>query len=114
MYYGEQKELLEELHQKSGKDIHVAQFTLTQNKEGNYSSYCVWSKGVMSLLPKTDLVMFHDPDKPEAEQTIPVKWDDVVAVIGVLMLDAEMFPPRFYVSKFPTEEQFAKMPKLNF
>jgi hypothetical protein len=112
MLYDEQKELLERIHQKTGKDIHVAQFTLTQNDEGNYCSYCVWSKGVMSLLPKTNLVMLHDPDKPEAEQTIPVKWDDIVAAVGDLMLDAEMFPPRFYVSKFPTAEQFARMPQL--
>jgi hypothetical protein len=32
-----------------------------------------------------------------------------VKVVGDLMLDTRMFPPRFYVSKFPNEEQIAAM-----
>jgi hypothetical protein len=35
------------------------------------------------------------------------KWDNVMWIAGGLSLDTQMFPARFYVSKFPTEEQLA-------
>jgi hypothetical protein len=37
------------------------------------------------------------------------KWDDVMRIAGDLFLDAQMFPVRFYVSKFPTDEQLAAL-----
>lgn len=33
------------------------------------------------------------------------KWDDVMRIADGLFLDTQMFPARFYVSKFPTDEQ---------
>jgi hypothetical protein len=30
-------------------------------------------------------------------------------VVGDLMLDTGMFPQRWYVSRFPTEDQFSEM-----
>ena len=55
-----------------------------------------------AILPKTDLVMFYDPDKPEEQRLAASgKWERVQAVMGDLMLDTKMFPPRFYVSRFP-------------
>ena len=35
------------------------------------------------------------------------KWDDVMRTAGDLLLDTQMFPARFYVSKFPSDEQLA-------
>jgi hypothetical protein len=35
------------------------------------------------------------------------KWDNVMWIAGSLSLDTQMFPARFYVSKFPSEEQLA-------
>jgi hypothetical protein len=35
------------------------------------------------------------------------KWEDVIRIAGDLFLDTQMFPARFYVSKFPSEEQLA-------
>ena len=35
------------------------------------------------------------------------KWDNVMWIAGGLSPDAKIFPARFYVSKFPTEEQLA-------
>jgi hypothetical protein len=35
------------------------------------------------------------------------KWDDVMRIAGGLLLDTQMFPARFYVSKFPSDEQLA-------
>ena len=33
------------------------------------------------------------------------KWEDVMRIAGDLLLDTQMFPDRFYVSKFPSEDQ---------
>lgn len=115
MYYQEQKELLDSLHEKTGKDIYVGRYTLIQRETGQYESHTGWAKSTPTLLPKTDLIIFGDPTKPRGETIIAVvKWEDAVAVVGDLMLDAEMTPPRFYVSKFPTDEQLAAMPKQQF
>ena len=35
------------------------------------------------------------------------KWDNVMWIAGGLSLDTQVFPARFYVSQFPTEEQLA-------
>jgi hypothetical protein len=60
------------------------------------------------LLPKTDLIAFFDPTKPESQRTLGLaKWEDVLRIAGDLFLDTQMFPARFYVSKFPMEEQLA-------
>lgn len=112
-YYEEQKNLLEQLHEKTGKDIYVGQFTAVRTPTGQTRTFAVWLKGVVTLLPKADAVMFRGQDLPKEDQMLGmVKWEDVVAVASDLMLDTEMSPARFYVSKFPTEEQIARMPKL--
>ena len=88
---------------RRGKTSFVAKYTLNQRGDGGYQSYSVWSKTVPTLLPKTDLIAFFDPVKPEAKRTLGVaKWEDVMRIAGDLLLDTEMFPARFYVSKFPT------------
>jgi hypothetical protein len=106
VYYTGQKEELEKLHQKTGKDIFVATYNLSQGEDGSYNSYSVWSQGVPTLLPKADVVFFHHP---EAKLSVSAEWDDVMRVAGDLMLDTGMFPARWYVSRFPTEEQFTAM-----
>jgi hypothetical protein len=68
----------------------------------------VWSKRVSTLLPKTDLIAFFDPAKPQSQRTLGLaKWEDVMRIAGDLFLDTQMFPARFYVSKFPSDEQLA-------
>jgi hypothetical protein len=60
------------------------------------------------LLPKTDFIAFVDPTKPESQRMLGLaKWDDFIRIAGDLLLDTLMFLARFYVSKFPTDEQFA-------
>jgi hypothetical protein len=56
--YTEQKDLLDRLHEKSGVDVSVASYGGTQDKNGQVRSYAVWTQGVVSLLPQTDLVGF--------------------------------------------------------
>ena len=56
----------------------------------------------------TDFIAFFNPSKPESQRTLGMaKWEDVMRIAGDLFLDTQMFPARFYVSKFPTEDQLA-------
>jgi hypothetical protein len=104
----EQTEKLIKLYQQKGKDFLVGSYTLNQRETGGYESHSVWSKTIPTLLPKTDLIAFFDPTKPESQRKLGLaKWDDVKRIAGGLMLDTQMFPARFYVSKFPTDEQLA-------
>jgi hypothetical protein len=108
IYYQQQTENLTKLYQQKGKDFLVGSYTLNQRETGGYESYSVWSKTIPTLLPKTDLVAFFDPTKPESQRKLGLgKWDDVMRIAGGLLLDTQMFPARFYVSKFPTDEQLA-------
>ena len=60
------------------------------------------------MLPKTDLIAFFDPSKRKSQRALGMaKWEDVMRVAGDLFLDTQMFPARFYLSKFPTDEQLA-------
>jgi hypothetical protein len=108
IYYQQQTQTLMKLYEQNGREIFVAKYTLNQLTTGGYGSYCVWVKTVPTLLPKTDLIAFSDPAKPVSQGTLGLaKWDDVMRIAGDLFLDTQMFPPRFYVSKFPTDEQLA-------
>jgi len=108
IYYQEQTEKLMKLYEQKGKDLFVGKYTLNQRETGGYESYSAWSKTVPTLLPKTDFIAFVDPTKPESQRMLGLaKWEDVVRVAGDLFLDTRMFPARFYVSKFPSEEQLA-------
>ena len=40
----------------------------------------------------------------------PVEWDRVVEVVGELMTEvAGLYPPRFRVATFPTDEQLGQL-----
>jgi hypothetical protein len=106
--YNEQTEILNKLHEIKGEDIFVASYSALENKEtGKLSSYCVWGKNILTLLPKTDAVAFIQ----ENAEPIIAEWDRVVETVGNLMKPLDMYPPRWKVSEFPTEEQLALIGK---
>ncbi|MES2692692.1 MAG: hypothetical protein V4773_04410 [Verrucomicrobiota bacterium] len=108
--YDEQKANLERIYKENGKDLYVAEFILGQDKDGKYTSHAVWSKGVRMLLPRADVVMFFDEEKAEPERVLAhVPWSRVEAVMGEAMLDTKMFPERYFVSDFPSEEQLERL-----
>ena len=57
--YAEQKKLLDRMYEKEGIDEFVANFSGGKRKSDDcLVTYCVWSQNIVSLLPKTDFVMF--------------------------------------------------------
>jgi hypothetical protein len=109
-YCNDQKGQLDKLYVQKGKDLFVASYKLNMAKDGEYSSFSVWSKGVPSLLPETDTVFFFDPSLPKDQQVVArAPWATATSVAGDFMLDTNMFPTRFYVSKFPNAEQLKSL-----
>ena len=105
--YGDQKPLLEQLYQQQGDDVFVASCSgISGGDIAGSASYCVWAKGVVSLLPKTDKIAFMEG---EGLQPAIVDWDQASAVVGDLMELQEIYPVRYRVEGFPTSEQLAAL-----
>jgi hypothetical protein len=101
--YGEQKELLDKLHEKNGEDVFVASFSGLQDEGGHVLNYAVWPKGVNALLPHTDVVaIMRNEDEP-----VIAEFDKVLATVGHLMELLDMYPPRYRVKGFPSDEELA-------
>ena len=109
-YFGElyesQKVLLDAIHEKEEFDVYVASFSgIQHDTKGELWSYCVWTKDCDSILPKTDLVMLNPSGEP-----YPCKWDDVVKIVGDLLEPVEdLYPIRYRVRSFPTDEQLSNI-----
>ena len=104
--YADQKQALDKLHETEGTDVFVATYSGITFEDGRDCSYAVWSKGVDTWLPRTDLIAFYDPDTETSEL---VKWDRAVAEMGDEMTPQEIYPERWAVSEFPTAEQLKRM-----
>lgn len=105
--YEEQKPLLEKRCEARQDDVFVASYTATQHKEtGEITTYCVWSKGISSLLPKTDLIGFVANSELLGDL---VPWGRVEQIAGDLLLPQGMYPERYRVDGFPTDRQLAKL-----
>jgi hypothetical protein len=110
--YDSQKPLLERWLEKSEEEVFVATFLGMQSKEtGLVRSYCTWSEGVDSLLPRTDGVLFcrmTGEGKPSMAASAP--WERVCDVVGDLLVPvADLYPKRFRAREFPSEAQLAAL-----
>jgi hypothetical protein len=97
--YLDQEALLQKWLEAKGSDEFVAGFGELEHKsDGRLRSWCAWSKGVPTWLPKTDLIAFYDPD---TETRYMVEWNRAVEQFGSLMQPMECWPPRWKVEAFP-------------
>jgi len=104
--YGDQKGLLEQLYAKTNQDFFVASFNAIKTDAGDVFSYSVWSKDVLTLLPRTDKVYFY---QGEGTQSLVAEWDRVIDAASDLLEPEDMHLERWRTSGFPTEEQLAAM-----
>lgn len=109
--YAEQQGALKALHEKTGKDVYVAGFSARKNQDsGEVRSYCVWSEGVDTFLPRTDDVVFFRPkDAEDGDIIADAPWERVQAVVGDLMKPVGLYPERYLVEDFPSEDQLAAL-----
>lgn len=105
--YGEQKQLLEQVLEKRGDDAFVADCTAKQHSEtGEVVSICAWTKGVPTLLPKTDQIGFVVENQVIGEFA---SWERAAKLVGDLLVPQGMYPERYRVEAFPTDDQLAAL-----
>lgn len=102
--YADQKLLLDAAHERGGIDIFVANFSAVTREGSDPVSYCVWSKGVDTLLPVTQKVVFI---QDETGAVALAKWDRVFETVGQLMELTDHYPRRYRVREFPDQASLA-------
>jgi hypothetical protein len=110
--YAQQKQLLDQLHEKTGDDVYVAAFSrMTRKDSDETSSFATWSKGVDTLIPECDLVVLLELAEGgsgiKAKAVLP--WKEAYALVGSLMERTDMMPARYRVRTFPEEALFATL-----
>jgi hypothetical protein len=112
--YSAQQTALQEHYEKSGKDVFVATFDLRKRGDSlaTLYSYCTWTDGVSSLLPKSDVIAFVRGDLEQPE-VLFVDWDAMHPICGHLLKSTSEDPPRFAVDAFPTNEQWTLLLPLD-
>jgi hypothetical protein len=104
--YAEQKKWLEALNTKRNEDIFVASYTVLQDKKsGALMSYSVWVEGILTLLPATDEVVFMRDQKIVAKG----KWERVRDITAGMMTTVDLYPQRYRIDMFPTEQQLKEI-----
>ena len=106
--YAGQKNLLDDLHQRRGTDIFVASATGVE-KDGQLMTYSVWTEGVDTLLPRTDLVVLSRLKDGQLGQTIFVPWDAATAMLSALMEPTDHVPVRYRARQFPDAQQWSAL-----
>src|SRR5699024_7376567 len=108
----EQAKLLEQWQPASETGRAVAAFNVVQDTDTRaYSSYCLWTEGTVCLLPRTDVISLvrADDDSSSSRSLGTVDWDWAVRVAGPLMQLQDMYPERWLVREFPSDEQLREM-----
>jgi hypothetical protein len=100
--YAEQKAALDRHFAETGTDIFVASALSANLDDGRSATFCVWTPGVLSLLPQTDVVFVGNADGRKLLRT----WDDAEACGGPLRAEAHLYPPRFRVEDAPPGPAF--------
>jgi uncharacterized protein YtpQ (UPF0354 family) len=108
--YDEQKRLLEKVYETRGLDIHIATFAAHEDRVTHeLSTVAIWVEDVVALLPRGENVAFvrGDPDDPVVVGV--AAWECVVDVAGGLLSESDLWPERWRVESFPTQEQLDAM-----
>jgi hypothetical protein len=101
--YHAQREALDSLHERIGRDVYTAEYSLIK-RDDRLQSYCTWTKGVETLLPVADSVaLMRDV---ESEDFLFASWQDVVEVAGARLQATPERPTRFLVTSFPDDHEW--------
>ena len=106
--YAEQKELLEKLYEKKGEDVFVATFNIVQSPEGKLFSYAAWGGTSESLFPETDMVFLVREDG----RPVMVEQRKLLKEMGERVKSLDIYPPRYRLKDYPSQDQFARMGDL--
>lgn len=107
-----QKELLDKIHVKEQQDIFVASYMAVRDESsGAALSFCTWSQDVLSLLPRTERVMLvkGQGNVDDMKPIGMVKFDELLDICGDRIKPQGMYPERYRVDGFPSEDQISRM-----
>ncbi|WP_414439590.1 hypothetical protein [Burkholderia sp. 22PA0106] len=101
--YADQRTLLDDLHAKEGRDVFVATYTVVQSDhDGRQRSLCVWSEGVHSWLPDTEVVALY---QISTKRTAFLPRHEVHRCFGDLLKPTAHLPIRYEAERFPDAER---------
>lgn len=107
--YAEQKQWLDQQQGDDPAAPFVGSAKMLRLKDSDrLVSYSVWSSGVVTLLPCTDLVAFSALEQPDEAMVVP--WADVQRIVGHHLVPVEgLHPPRLRVTAFPDDAEKAAL-----
>jgi hypothetical protein len=110
--YSAQKTALEAHCEAIQDDVYVATFGLLgqKNDPDQLQSWCSWTEGVPTLLPKADLIAFIW-DLSGARKTALVSWKKAAATVGHYFKPTDEDPARTRVDEFPNAAELAELQK---
>jgi len=106
--YAEQRIALQTCFHDKGENVLVASYLLMWDgdDETRTPSYSCWTESAPSLLPRTDKVAFGRRNgKGGFALAAFADWDRVQEVVGHLMTPLGIYPERFRVDHFPSNDQ---------
>jgi hypothetical protein len=108
--YAEQKRLLDALHARDGVDVFVANCGTARKEGGPLLTWCSWADCV-SLLPRTDLIVFQEPGPADEKRaSVIVPWDAAAEVIGDRLVQVpELKLERYRVEGSPSPDELAEL-----
>lgn len=109
--YQLQKELIDKINVETGKDVFVAKYNLFElaDSDGQTVSLCTWTKGVVSMLPKTDRVALVEPLQDDEPNVKIVHWSELENECSELLISDNTYPLRFSTAGFPSAEQLSRL-----
>jgi hypothetical protein len=109
--YHDQKAALDRLHERTRTDVFVATFILRADPAApeHVRSWCTWSAGVETLLPKTDHVIFNADPGADDPELILTDWGTVDHLCKHYLKPTPEDPPRFRVNAFPTTAEWTAL-----
>jgi hypothetical protein len=108
--YAQQQERLRSLFDSLGRDVFVASFVVAGDDGGPTRSRAVWTAGVSSFLPETELLGLLDPSRPKGQELLG--WFETTAVsehAGHLLGSTDFIPRRYQVDGFPSAQELARI-----
>jgi hypothetical protein len=105
--YADQAQILNKVHEDLGIDVFVATAShYIDRKTGKSTILATWAEGIETLLPEATTVGFSSYDQ---QSMYTADWPRVREVVGNLMEATEMYPERYRLTRYPTDEQFRAM-----
>jgi hypothetical protein len=108
---GVYKDQQDALQAHLGEEHFVATYSMFARNDSPdaLASYCAWTQGVPSWLPRTDIVAFNKPLANEQWDRALVPWEDAVRICGHYMELKKEDPPRWFVTEFPNDAEWQQL-----